>query len=210
VIIVGLAVSEEQPTKEASPELSREEGNGPERAEAPNADPLEEARAEASRLKDQLLRTAADFDNFRKRARRELVDAERQGKEELLRELLPVFDNLERATSHAEKATDVQSLADGIKMVMRQFGDTLERVGIERVVTIGAAFDPTVHEAIQHLASRDHSPGTVMAEVQAGYRTSGRLVRPALVVVAKAPAEPDGGGGTPTPGEGSSGDPNGV
>jgi molecular chaperone GrpE len=196
------AVSDEQQTKEGVPqEIGREEGNGPEgqvgSGPQASADPLEEARAEAQKFKDQLLRTAADFDNYRKRARRELVDAERQGKEEILRELLPVFDNLERATSHAETATDVQSLADGIKMVMRQFVDTLQRIGIHRVSTVGSSFDPTVHEAIQHLESRDHAPGTVMAEVQAGYRTGERLVRPALVVVAKAPPGQEGGGAPP-------------
>jgi molecular chaperone GrpE len=156
-------------------------------APAPS-DPLEEARAEAGRLKDQLLRTAADFDNFRKRTRREIADAGRSSRDELLRELLPVFDNLERAGAHAESATDVQSLTDGIKMVLRQFGDTLGRLGIERVATVGSAFDPSVHEAIQHLESADFPPGVVAAEVQGGYRAGERLVRPALVVVAKAPA----------------------
>jgi molecular chaperone GrpE len=156
-------------------------------APAPS-DPLEEARAEAGRLKDQLLRTAADFDNFRKRTRREIADAGRSSRDELLRELLPVFDNLDRAGAHAESATDVQSLTDGIKMVLRQFGDTLGRLGIERVATVGSAFDPSVHEAIQHLESADFPPGVVAAEVQGGYRAGERLVRPALVVVAKAPA----------------------
>jgi molecular chaperone GrpE len=183
-------VSEEQQTDETQAEAasgsSDPSGEG---AEAP-LDPLEGARAEAQRYKDQLLRTAADFDNYRKRSRREVTEAERGAREDLLRELLPVFDNLERATSHAETATDVQSLADGIRMVMRQFADTLQRIGIDRVATVGAAFDPTVHEAIQHLESGEHAAGIVMAEVQAGYRTGERLIRPALVVVAKAPAGP--------------------
>jgi molecular chaperone GrpE len=196
------AVSEEQHTNEANPEEAElDAGSGPDAvadAEAP-ADPLEAARAEAQRCKDQLLRTAADFDNYRKRTRRDITEAGRAGKEEVLRELLPVFDNLERATAHAETATDVQSLAEGIQMVMRQFVDTLQRIGIERVVTVGCSFDPTVHEAIQHLESGDHAPGTVMAEVQAGYRAAERLVRPALVVVAKARAEAAGGGGGAPP-----------
>lgn len=164
---------------------------------APEVDPLEQAKQEADRLRDQLLRTAADFDNFRKRAKRDQEEAERRGREELLRDILPVFDNLERATQHAESATDVQSLADGINMVMRQFSDTLAKAGIERVPSVGAPFDPTVHEAIQHLETNDHPPGTIAAEVQGGYRHGERLVRPALVVVAKAPAEP---GSEPSPG----------
>lgn len=150
-------------------------------------DPLEQAQAEAKRLKDQLLRTAADFDNFRKRTRKELVDAEQRGTDQLLKEMLPVFDNLERAAQHAESATEVQSLADGIRMVMKQFADTLGRLNIERVESIGKPFDPSVHEAIQQLPTDEHPPGSVAAEVQAGYRQGERLIRPALVVVAKAP-----------------------
>jgi len=155
---------------------------------APASDPLEEARAEAARYRDQLLRTAADYDNFRKRARRDEKDAERRSREELLRELLPVFDNLERATQHAEAASDVKSLADGITMVMRQFEDTLQKVGVERIKSVGQAFDPSVHEAIQQLETTEFEPGTVAAEYQAGYRIGDRVVRPALVVVAKAAA----------------------
>ncbi|MCA9646858.1 MAG: nucleotide exchange factor GrpE [Polyangiaceae bacterium] len=155
-------------------------------AEAP-VDPLEQAQAEAKRLKEQLLRTAADFDNFRKRTRKELVDAEQRGTDQLLKEMLPVFDNLERAAQHAETASEVASLADGIRMVMKQFTDTLGRLNIERVEAVGKPFDPSVHEAIQQMATEEHPPGSVAAEVQAGYRQGERLIRPALVVVAKAP-----------------------
>jgi molecular chaperone GrpE len=154
---------------------------------APAADPLEEAKAEAAKFKDQLLRTAADFDNFRKRARRDQTEAEKKGREDVLKDLLPVFDNLERALLSAEKATDVQSVADGIRMVMRQFGDTLGKLGIERIPALGLPFDPALHEAIQQLETSEHPPGTVAAEIQGGYRTPDRLIRPAMVVVAKAP-----------------------
>ncbi len=148
-------------------------------------DPLAAAQAEQARLKDQLLRTLADFDNFRKRTRREVADAERRGRDDLLKEFLPVFDNLDRAGAHAETATDVKALADGINMVMRQFADLLSKLGIERVAGVGKPFDPAVHEAVQHMETSDYEPGTIAAEVQAGYRTSEKLIRPALVVVAK-------------------------
>jgi molecular chaperone GrpE len=154
----------------------------------PEPDPLEAARTEVARLRDQLLRTAADYDNFRKRARRETQDAELRSKEDFLREVLPVFDNLERAAQHAESATDVKSLADGIAMVMRLFGDTLSKLGIERVPALGQPFDPALHEAVQQFETSEHPPGTIAAEVQAGYRLGDRLVRPAMVVVAKPPA----------------------
>lgn len=167
-------------------DVGDEAGGGGDAAspEKPADDPLAAALAESTKLRDQLLRTAADFDNFRKRARREVAEAERKGRDDLLRELLPVFDNLERAQTHAEKAVNVKSVADGIAMVLRQFRDTLLRVGIERVETVGTAFDPTFQEAIQQLESAEAAPGTVVAEVQAGYRSGDRLIRPAMVVVA--------------------------
>lgn len=149
-------------------------------------DPLEAAKAEQAKLKDQLLRTLADFDNFRKRSRRELSDAEKRGRDDLLKEFLPVFDNLDRAGAHAETATDVKALADGITLVMRQFTDMLSKLGIERVGGVGQPFDPAVHEAVQQMETSDFEPGTIAAEVQAGYRTAEKLIRPALVVVAKA------------------------
>jgi len=153
---------------------------------APEQDPLELARAEQAKLKDQLLRTLADFDNFRKRSRRELSEAERRGRDDMLKEFLPVFDNLDRASVHAETATDVKALADGIGLVMRQFADTLGKVGIEKVPAVGQPFDPSVHEAVQQMETSDFEPGVIAAEVQAGYRNSEKLIRPALVVVAKA------------------------
>ncbi|MEZ4226027.1 MAG: nucleotide exchange factor GrpE [Polyangiaceae bacterium] len=151
-------------------------------------DPLEEAKAEAARMREQLLRTAADFDNFRKRARKETHDAEVHGRDELLRELLPVFDNLERASLHAETATDVQSLADGVKMVLRIFFDTLAKLDVQRVESVGKPFDPSLHEAIQQMETSEYPAGSIAAEVQPGYRSGDRLVRPAMVVVARAPA----------------------
>jgi molecular chaperone GrpE len=163
-------------------------------AEAP-ADPLAAAQAEAQRNKEAWLRTAADFDNFRKRTRKELEDARRGGREDLLRSLLPVFDNLERALQSAQRAADVKAVADGLTMVQRQFVDALGRDGIQRVPTVGHAFDPSVHEAIQQVETADHAPGTVLAEVQPGYTQGERLVRAAMVVVAKAKSGDGGGGG---------------
>jgi molecular chaperone GrpE len=155
---------------------------------AAEADPEAASKAEIARLKDQLLRTLADFDNFRKRSRREISDAERVAREELLRELLPVFDNLERASQHAVGSTDFQSLADGIQIVMRQFLDTLARLGVERVATVGLPFDPAVHEAVQQVESADLPPGSVAQELLAGYHVGDRLIRPAMVVVARPAA----------------------
>lgn len=148
-------------------------------------DPLVEAQADALRFKDQWMRAAADFDNFRKRTRKELEDMRRTGKEDILKDFLPVFDNLARAIQSAEKATEVKPVADGLQMILKQFLDTCSRVGITKVATVGAPFDPLVHEAIQQVESSDHAPGTIVAEVQPGYLIGDKLVRAAMVVVAK-------------------------
>ena len=170
--------SAEEPASEKS-----EAAEGAEATAA--ADPLAEAKAEAQKNKEQWMRTAADFDNFRKRSRREIDDARRAGREEMLKEFLPVFDNLERAIQSAQRAQEVKAVADGLNMILRQFIDTLGRVNITKVPTVGKEFDPTVHEAIQQVESDEHTPGTIVAEVQPGYVQGDRLVRPAMVVVAK-------------------------
>jgi molecular chaperone GrpE len=145
---------------------------------------LEQAQAEATKLREQLLRTAADYDNFRKRTRRDLEDAQRKSVEKVLLEVLPVSDNLERAVQAAQKATDASSVIEGVNMVLRFFEDALNRLGVERVQTLGQPFDPGLHEAVQQVES-EQSPGTVVLELTPGYRLSGKLLRPAMVAVAK-------------------------
>ena len=104
-----------------------------------------------------------------------------------MKNLLPVFDNLERAVVHAEQAADAKAIADGVRMVLKQFVDTLGRIGIKRIGGVGSPFDPMVHEAVQQVETADSPPGTVIAEVAPGYIMGDKLVRAALVVVAKAP-----------------------
>lgn len=176
-----------------NPEAPVENEAKPAEAEATEqpGDPLAEARAEAAKMKEQWIRTAADFDNFRKRARRELEDNRKAGREDLLKDLLPVFDNLERAIQSAQRAQEPKAVAEGLQMVLRQFLDTLGRSGIQKVATVGKEFDPTVHEAIQQVETDDHAPGTIVAEVQPGYTQGERLVRAAMVVVAKAKPQSD-------------------
>ena len=154
-----------------------------------DGDPLAEVTAERDKLREQLLRTAADFDNFRKRSKRDLDDARARARDDLVRELLPVFDNLERAVQTSDTASDLRSVVDGVRMVLKLFEDTTERMGLTRVPALGERFDPAVHEAIQHQESAEHPPGTIIAEVVAGYRFGERLVRPSMVVVARKPSE---------------------
>ena len=186
------ALSAEDPSH---PEGAASGRNGPESVPSeppPAPDPLTAAREEAARLKEVWMRTAADFDNFRKRSRRELEDARKGGREDLLKEMLPVFDNLERGMQSAKQATDVKGVVDGLSMILKQFESTLLKVGIQKVPTIGVPFDPMIHEAIQQVETAEHPAGTVVAEVQPGYIAGERLVRAAMVVVAK-PKSDDGG-----------------
>lgn len=145
---------------------------------------LEQAQAEATKLREQLLRTAADFDNFRKRTRRDIEDAQRKSVERVLLEVLPVSDNLERAVHAARQGGDVGSVVEGISMVLKFFEDALNRLGVERVPTLGEPFDPSIHEAVQQVES-DQSPGTVVDEMTPGYRVNGKLLRAAMVAVAR-------------------------
>jgi molecular chaperone GrpE len=150
------------------------------------ADPLAAAVAERDRLRDQLLRTAADFDNFRKRTRKEAEEARARGRDDMLKELLPVLDNFERAIEHADAGGDAQAVLAGLTMVQKLVTDTLERAGVRMVDEVGVAFDPSIHDALSQEATDEVPPGTVVRIVQKGYRVGDRLVRPATVVVAVA------------------------
>jgi molecular chaperone GrpE len=189
-----------EPSDKNGVESAASEDDAPTESQpAAAADPTAEAKAEAQRFKEQWMRSAADFDNFRKRSRKELEDTRKAGREELLKDLLPVFDNLERAMTSAERATEVKPVSEGLKLVLRQFTDTLGRSGITKVPTVGQPFDPSMHEAIQQVETDEVAPGTVMAEVQPGYLQGDRLVRAAMVVVAKpsAGAQADGAAAEP-------------
>ena len=160
--------------------------------EAPGAeDVVERAQAERDRMREQLLRIAADFDNFRKRSRKEIEDVRRRTVEDTLREVLPVVDNLERAAAAMDDATEVSAVADGVTMVLRGFEDVANRLGLKRVQSVGQLFDPACHDAMQQQETDDHAPGTVVAEVVPGYYLGERLLRPAMVVVAKPRASTD-------------------
>ena len=141
--------------------------------------------AERDQLRDQLLRTAADFDNYRKRTRKEIEEARARGREDAVKDVLPVFDNLERAVSAAASAQTIESVVEGVKMVLKLFEDTSERMGLTRVKSVGERFDPTVHEAIQQQETDDQPPGTILTEIVPGYMIGQRLLRAAMVVVAR-------------------------
>lgn len=130
------------------------------------------------------LRTAADLENYRKRAIREREETVKFGQERLLRELLPVIDNLERALD-PKNSTDLSALREGVEMTYKLFEGTLARVGLKGFSAVGQQFDPCLHEAMQAVES-DEPPGIVLSEMVRGYLLNDRLIRPAMVFVAKA------------------------
>ncbi len=150
---------------------------------------LAESRAEAQKNWDLYLRERAELENYRKRMQREKEDLARFANENLLREMLPILDNLERAVAHAEQEQE-GGLLEGVQMTLEQFRKTLERLGVVPVAAIGQPFSPDFHEAMGQLESSEQAPNTVVQEMQKGYTLNDRLLRPALVMIAKAPAAP--------------------
>jgi molecular chaperone GrpE len=138
---------------------------------------------------DRYLRAAADLENLRKRQKRELDDVRLESKGRVLKEMLPVVDNLERAIEHATSQAGTNPIVEGVQLVLRQFLTAFERLEVTPVEANGQPFDPNLHEAISQQES-DAAPGTVVQVLQRGYKSGERLLRPALVVVAKAKAAP--------------------
>jgi molecular chaperone GrpE len=148
---------------------------------------LEAAREEGRQSHERWLRERADLENLKKRAARERAETARFANEAMLKDLLPVVDNLERAVEHARSGGNGQPLVDGVALVLKALLDVLERHGVTRIQAKGAPFDPAHHEAMAQVEPAEHEPNVVVAEHQPGYRLHERLLRPALVSVAKAP-----------------------
>jgi molecular chaperone GrpE len=152
---------------------------------------LEALRRERDLLADRELRLRAEFENFRRRASRELVEARDRAQGQLLSELLPVLDNLERALDAAEHHDEGKVLG-GVRMTRDLFVELLRRSGVEEIETVGSGFDPHVHEAVIMQPSADEE-GVVTAVLERGYRQGERVLRPARVVVSSGPAAAAGG-----------------
>jgi molecular chaperone GrpE len=147
---------------------------------------LETKETEAKNYYERLLRQAAELENYKKRSARERDDAIRYANESLLKDLLPVVDNLERAIAHASGGGNGKPLVEGVEMVLRGLADVLAKHGAMPILAQGQPFDPTKHEAMTQVETDDHEPNSVVEELHKGYMLRDRLLRPALVSVAKA------------------------
>ncbi len=183
-------IEKRQEPPEPSPE---EEPLVPVEPVAPTAEQLEELKQRAARADEnweRLVRTTADFDNYKKRAARERQEAIKFANESLLEKLVPVLDTFDMALAAAEnsKTETVQSLQTGIRMVYQQLQTALKAAGLDEVNATGQPFDPNLHEAVSQQETADVPEGHVVQQLRKGYKLHNRLLRPASVVVAKAPA----------------------
>ncbi len=151
---------------------------------ATETDPLQELRDEKDALQDRLLRTVAEFDNYRKRIDRERRDQANALVADAIGELLPIIDNLERALD-APAGSDAEVYRTGVELIHRQMTDLLRQRGVTPIETTGADFDPRVHQAVLHEVSTEHREGEIMEEFRTGYMLGERLLRAAMVKVAK-------------------------
>lgn len=163
-------------------------GNGaPAAAPTTPEERLAALTAERDDMKDRMLRVAAEFENWKKRSRKEQTDAVAQARESVLKDVLEIADNLERATVQAGgKAVDGAAVVKGVNLVLRLFQQKLERYEVRPFETTGQPFDPRVHEAISRVES-DVPAGSIANELQKGYRIGERLLRPAMVSVSSGP-----------------------
>ena len=152
---------------------------------------LEEARQvlasrteEAKAFQDKYLRLAAEFENFKKLTQRQKQEYSQFANESLLRELLPIVDNLERALQYVQEGRTTEGLVQGVELTLKQFTETLAKFGVKPIASLGASFDPACHEAVSRQESKTAAENTVIEEYQKGYQLHDRILRAAMVVVA--------------------------
>lgn len=173
-----------EPIEEVAENASTAEVGQQELAEL--RDKLDAKEKEVKEHYERYLRQVAEVDNFKKRIHREKEDAIRYANENLIKDILPVIDNLERAIAHAQGGSNGRPLVEGVEMVLRGLLDVFSKHGVVQVPAVGELFDPSKHEAMAQVESSQHEPNTVVDEHQRGYLFGDRLLRPALVTVAKA------------------------
>ena len=167
----------------------------PEEAENDLAKLFEEAQAEAKLAHDRFLRVSAEFENYKKRSRREVDDFRKYANEALIKELLTVVDNLERAVEVSTEKGENNQLLEGVDLTLKEILKIFEKFNVKPIEALEREFDPAVHQAVLQEASENHAENTVIREFQRGYTIHDRLLRPAMVVVSKSTGNPGDGNG---------------
>lgn len=189
--------TEEQSSAAPEPEKSQE-SRIPENQEQGQADEqqpdaeqeailaeLAELRKQAEENYQKLLRSQADFDNFRRRSRQEREELAKYASLKLIEQLLPVVDNFDRALSSSKETKDFESLAKGVEMIWRQLDQVLSQEGLKPMETVGQPFNPEYHQAVAQVESEEHEEGIIVEELQKGYMLKDKVLRPAMVKVSK-------------------------
>ena len=140
---------------------------------------------EVNKLNDKYLRSAAEFDNYKRRAQRDQSDGIRFANEKIFKDLLPIIDNLDRAIQCGSEQTINGGLLEGVELTYKQFLETLTKFGVRQISSVGEIFDPAMHQAVAQVESENANPNTVVEELQKGYFLHERILRPAMVTVAK-------------------------
>lgn len=174
----------ETPKEEATPEGKAEEEK---ELIAHSLEEIERIKAEAEAARDRLLRAAAEYDNLRKRLEREREEAMKYIAEQIVLDIIPILDNLERAIKSAksDQNKNFDALLQGVEMIHKQMLNVLEKYGVSVIEAQGRPFDPRVHEAIMQIPSPDHPENTVVEEFEKGYMLHDKVIRPAKVIVSK-------------------------
>ncbi len=185
---------EERRQEESPPENEQGQERREEKKESTPVEKLQDQLAEktreASENFDKWLRLRAEFENFKKRVQKEKADLMKFGNESLLKNMLPILDNLERAVDHGKEVKQNAPLLEGVQITLKQFLNTLERFGVKAIPAVGEGFDPEKHEAVSQVES-DQEPNRVISEIQRGYLFHDRLLRPAKVIVSKEKEKPE-------------------
>jgi len=198
-------VDEKDEIQNTISELGRASSESKEGPDSTGTEPgsLDEIKA----LKDKYLRLAAEFDNYKRLSLREQRDSARFANEGLLKEMLPILDNLERAVRSSKDKHRRDGLIQGVELTLKQFMETLAKFGVRPIASVGQAFDPSRHEAVARVESNTVPAGSVVDEFQRGYYLHDRILRPAMVTVSAA-EQADQGTAFEGPQESSSGAPN--
>ena len=173
---------EEKITAEETPETTEAAEETAKNAEAEEISETDALKQEVESLKDKMIRHAAEFDNFKKRTAKEREDLYAMAVCDTVEKVLPVKDNLERAISAADGAES--GMLEGVTMILKQLDDVFTALGVEKIKTVGEAFDPELHNAVMHEENEDFGENTVSEELMSGFTCKGKVVRHAMVKVA--------------------------
>ena len=178
---------------EVESEVSTDENGSEEENDLAELDPVKilekdllDAKNELTEQKDKFIRLQAETDNFRKRLSREKEEFSQYANERLFKELLPIFDNFERALE--DPSNDIKSLKEGLEMILKQFSSFLEKEKVEPIEAIGEKFDPMIHEVLTSEESSEHEENTIISQFVKGYTINNRVIRPSQVVISKKPS----------------------